>query len=73
VGSGLQVLPGIRLYVTDFGSGQIAVVDVPDLTDARTAQVVAFIGTWEDTSASPLNPNNSILNVPVGGGPAGLP
>jgi len=29
---------GIRLFVTDFGSGQIAVVDVPDLTDARTAQ-----------------------------------
>jgi hypothetical protein len=73
VGPGAQVLPGIRLFVTDFGSGQIAVVDVPDLTDARSAQVVAFIGTWEDTSASPINPNNSILNVPIGGGPSGIP
>jgi hypothetical protein len=73
VGAAAQILPGIRLFVTDFGSGQIAVVDVPDLLDARSAQVVAFIGTWEDTSASPINPNNSILNVSVGGGPTGIP
>jgi hypothetical protein len=73
VGAAEQVLSGARLFVTDFGSGQIAVVDIPDLTDARSAQVVAFIGTWEDTSASPLNPNNSILNVSAGGGPAGIP
>jgi len=73
VGAAAQVLPGIRLFVTDFGSGQIAVVDVPDLSDARSAQVVAFIGSWEDTSASPINPSNSILNVPVAGGPTGIP
>ncbi len=73
IGPNAPVLPGIRLFVTDFGSGQIAVVDVPDLTDARTAQVVAFIGSFEDTSASPINPNNSVLNVPLGGGPAGIP
>ncbi len=73
VGAAAQPLSGIRLFVTDFGSGQIAVVDVPDLSDARSAQVVAFIGTWEDTSASPINPSNSILNVPVAGGPTGIP
>ncbi len=71
VGSATQVLPGIRLFVTDFGSGQIAVVDVPDLLDASSAVVVAFIGSFEDTSASPINPNNSVLNVAVGSGPTG--
>ncbi len=75
-GPGAVPLPGVRLFVTAFGSGQIAVVDVPDLVDATSAKTIAFLGTREDTTASPVNPlSNSLLSVPYGyasGMPGGL-
>ncbi len=74
-GATAQVLPGARIFATAFGSGQIAVVDVPDLLDAQTAQVVAMIGTFEDTSVSPINPDQTttVFMNAFGGGPAGIP
>ncbi len=64
---GPAILPGVRLFVTAFGSGQIAVVDVPDLFDATQARVVAMLGTFEDTTASPVNPlTNQFLALPYG-------
>ena len=73
VGASAQILPGVRLFVSAFGSGQVAVVDVPDLLDAQSAQVVAMIGTPEDTTISPINPNSNIFTVPIGAGPTGIP
>lgn len=35
---------GARLYVTNFGDGQVAVVDIPDLSHAHQARVVARLG-----------------------------
>jgi hypothetical protein len=68
-----QILPGVRLFVTAFATGQIAVIDVPDLLQPSGAQIVALIGTAEDTSISPVNPNNTIFNAPSGyGGASGL-
>lgn len=72
-GPGAKVLPGARLFVSAFGSGQVAVVDIPDLLDARTAQTVAFIGTREDTTTTPINPNSTLFQTPIGGGPTGIP
>lgn len=69
------ILPGVRLFVTAFGSGQVAVVDVPDPLDATTARVIALLGTHEDTTASPVNPLTSqILTLPYGygGAPGGI-
>ena len=72
VGANPQVLPGARIFTTAFGSGQISVVDVPDLLNPQTAQLVAMIGTFEDTSASPINPTNTVFTGSVSG-PAGIP
>lgn len=63
-----KTLPGVRFFVTAFGSGQVAVVDLPNLFDASTAQVVALLGTIEDTTANPINPNNQFLSLPYGYG-----
>lgn len=38
---------GARLYVTNFGDGQIAVVDIPDLNRAQEARRVARIGAHQ--------------------------
>jgi hypothetical protein len=35
---------GARLFVSNFTDGRIAVIDIPDLTHPKTAQIVAFIG-----------------------------
>jgi hypothetical protein len=35
---------GARLFVTNFGDGRVAVVDVPDLMRAESARVVAYLG-----------------------------
>lgn len=35
---------GARLYVTNFGDGQVAVIDIPDVDKAYIAKVVAKIG-----------------------------
>ena len=67
-GPAATALPGVRLFVTAFGTGQLAVVDLPDLLDASTARVIAFIGSAEDTIASPINPNNQFLSLPYGYG-----
>ncbi|HUB08949.1 MAG TPA: hypothetical protein VMB50_18215 [Myxococcales bacterium] len=66
-GPGATILPGVRLFVSAFGSGQVAVVDVPNLMDATTARVIALLGSYEDTTASPVNPLTSqILTLPYG-------
>jgi hypothetical protein len=74
-GPSATLLPGVRLFVTAFGSGQVAVVDLPDPLDATTARVIAMLGTFEDTTASPVNPlTNQILTLPYGygGAPGGI-
>ncbi len=74
-GPGATLLPGVRLFLTAFGSGQVAVVDLPDPLDATTARVIAMLGTYEDTTASPVNPlTNQILTLPYGygGAPGGI-
>lgn len=75
-GPGATLLPGVRLFVTAFGSGQVAVVDLPDPLDATTARVIAYLGSYEDTTASPVNPLTSqILTLPYGysgGTPGGI-
>ncbi|MHB8420799.1 MAG: hypothetical protein ACYDCL_22215 [Myxococcales bacterium] len=66
-GPSAQLLPGVRLFVTAFGSGQVAVVDIPDPFDATSARVIALLGSYEDTTASPVNPLTSqILALPYG-------
>ncbi len=75
-GPGAVTLPGVRLFITAFGSGQIAVVDVPDPLDPTTAATIAFLGTPEDTTANPLNPlTSSLFAMPYGyygGMPGGI-
>jgi hypothetical protein len=67
-----QILPGVRLFVTAFATGQIVVIDVPDTSNPSTAQVIALIGTAEDTSVSPVNPNSNIFTPSSGYGTPGL-
>jgi hypothetical protein len=74
-GPSAQLIPGVRLFVTAFGSGQVAVVDLPDPLDATSARVIAMLGSYEDTTASPVNPLTSqILTLPYGysGGSGGI-
>jgi hypothetical protein len=71
-GASAQVLSGVRLFVTAFATGQIVVIDVPDLLNPSGAQVVALIGTAEDTSVSPVNPNSNIFSPSGGYGTPGL-
>jgi hypothetical protein len=35
---------GVRLYVSNFADGRVAVVDVPDLEAPQVARVVAHLG-----------------------------
>ncbi len=67
-----QILPGVRLFVSSFATGQVIVIDVPDLLQPLSASIVSLIGTAEDTSLSPVNPNNSIFSAPSGYGSTGL-
>ncbi len=73
-GASAQTLPGIRIFVTAFGSGQIDVIDLPDPLDASSARLVATLGSFEDTTASPINPNSMLLSLPYGYGamPGGI-
>ncbi len=36
--------PAARMYVSNFGDGRVAVVDIPDLSRPQTARVVAHLG-----------------------------
>jgi hypothetical protein len=67
-----QVLPGVRLFITAFATGQIIVIDVPDLLNPSGAQIIDLIGTAEDTSVSPVNPNSNIFTPSSGYGTPGL-
>ena len=40
----LKDATGARLYVSNFTDGRVAVVDIPDLNEPKTAQIVAFLG-----------------------------
>jgi hypothetical protein len=67
-----QTLVGTRIFVVAFGSGQIAVVDIPNLTDARSARVVAMLGTPEDTTPQLIN-NSGQIQLPYGPTSSGAP
>jgi len=67
-----QVLPGVRLFVSAYATGQVVVIDVPDPLDPGGAQIVALIGTAEDTSVSPVSPSGSIFSSGSGYGTPGL-
>jgi hypothetical protein len=71
-GPGAQQLPGVRLLVGAFGSGQIAVVDLTDPSDARSARVVALLGTPEDTTPQ-LVSNSGTIQLPYGPTSSGTP
>jgi DNA-binding beta-propeller fold protein YncE len=44
-----------RLYVTDYGDGRIAVIDIPDLTQPQNATVVAFLGMEQVCLVTPTD------------------
>jgi hypothetical protein len=67
-----QPLPGVRIFSVAFGSGQIAVIDLPDPTDARSARVVALLGTPEDTTPQLVN-NSGQISLPYGPTSSGSP
>jgi len=67
-----QTLPGVRIFVVAFGSGQIAVVDLPNPTDARSSRVIAMLGTPEDTTPQLVN-NSGQISLPYGPTSSGAP
>ena len=41
-----------RVFVSNFGDGRISVIDLPDLRNPQTAQLVAYLGARQDVGTS---------------------
>jgi DNA-binding beta-propeller fold protein YncE len=41
-----------RLFVSNFGDGRVAVIDLPDLSSPQLARLVAHLGTRQDAQGS---------------------
>jgi hypothetical protein len=63
---------GVRLFVVAFGSGQIAVIDLPEPSNARSARVIALLGSPEDTTPQLINTSGQ-LQLPYGPTSTGIP